>query len=154
MFRCECSIYNSTIWWIAIWNRFVTSADFWLVSCFLKMHSWLEIKCQTECNNDYDKNKGHAYRFLCYLTFSFRTSNWNNHDEKTHFRATFLLFWDFHYWCTRRMIWKLFSNRHFQYLLHYRSTSIIKMNLDRYSKWSFETILWLAEMLKKSDKQS
>ena len=78
-FRCECSIYNSTI---AIWNRFVTSARFWLVGWLLKMHSWLEIKCQTECNNDYDKNKGHAYRFLCYLTFSFRTSNWNNHDEK------------------------------------------------------------------------
>ena len=75
-FRCECSIYNSTM---AIWNRFVTSADFWLVVWILKMHSWLEIKCQTECNNDYDKNKGHAYRFLCDLTFSFRTSNWNNH---------------------------------------------------------------------------
>ena len=75
-FRCECSIYISTI---AIWNRFVTSARFWLVGWLLKMHSWLEIKCQTECNNDYDKNKGHEYRFLCDLTFSFRTSNWNNH---------------------------------------------------------------------------
>ena len=75
-FRCECSIYNSTI---AIWNRFVASAGFWLVGWILKMHSWLEIKCQTECNNNYDKNKGHAYRFLCDLTFSFRTSNWNNH---------------------------------------------------------------------------
>ena len=64
---------------MAIRNRFVTSAGFWLVGWLLKMHLWLEIKCQTECNNDYDKNKGHAYRFLCDLTFSFRTSNWNDH---------------------------------------------------------------------------
>ena len=71
MFRC---IYYPTI---AICNCFVAKCELWLVSCILEVHSWLEIKCQTECNNDNDKNKGHAYRFRRDLTFSFLTSNWN-----------------------------------------------------------------------------
>ena len=116
------------------------------------MHFWLEIKCQSECNNDYDKNKGHAYRFLCYLTFSFRTSNWNNHvwtilhifeQDFCHFGVSIIdVRW--------RKIREPISDRHFQYFSHYRSTSIIKLDLDRISKWSFATNFCLAEMLKTS----
>ena len=92
MFRCRTINYPT----IAIWNCFIAWwAKFWLVRwmCILKMHFWLEIKCQTECNNDNDKNKGHAYRFFGYLTFSFLTSNWNNYITILHFLRDIIIFY-------------------------------------------------------------
>ena len=69
--------------------------------------------------------------------------------KKHIFEQHFLSFWDFHCWCTIE-IRKPISDPHFQYLLHYRSTSIIKLDLGRVSNWSFATNLWLAEMLETS----
>ena len=56
--------------------------------------------------------------------------------KKHIFEQHFLSFWDFHCWCTIE-IRKPISDPHFQYLLHYRSTSIIKLDLGRVSNWSF-----------------